>query len=400
MGNGRLRGCSVAYCARKITDCILGSEASALSVRQMRCRGGGGVQPASRDAARLAWRLRHLRRQQWPDARLTQEKLAKAFSAEEALAAATVSSWESGSSPKLPPRHRLLAYARFFATQRSVEAGARLLPFEELTPDEQAACKKLETELLKLRSSAAKDPVEEQIAPRGSWHFTDSGPVILVCAELPGDQTGPLASPSDANFTELQAFADLDAMVELHGHVRAENPRMEVYFRIPSEIGHNDLTGHIILIGGVVWNEITDRLSEEARLPIRQFHHPELPTGEIFIAEVDGEEREFWPKWKNNERKALAEDVGLLARVPNPLNSSRTLTICNGIHSRGVYGAVRTLTDTHLRDANERYISANFGNSNSFAILMSVKVINNKTMTPDFSSSGVILYRWPQDSAS
>ena len=69
----------------------------------------------------------------------------------------------------------------------------------------------------------------------------------------------------------------------------------------------------------------------------------------------------------------LAEDVGLLARVPNPLNSSRTLTICNGIHSRGVYGAVRSLTDAQLRESNERYISANFGDSGSFAILMSVK---------------------------
>ena len=57
------------------------------------------------------------------------------------------------------------------------------------------------------------------------------------------------------------------------------------------------------------------------------------------------------------------EDVGLLARVPNPLNTSRTLTICNGIHSRGVYGAVRTLTDTQLRDGNERYISTNFGDA-------------------------------------
>jgi hypothetical protein len=359
------------------------------------------MQPASREAARLAWRLRQLRQQQWPDARLTQEKLAKAFSNEEPLAAATVSSWESTTSPKLPPRHRLRAYARFFATPRSVEAAVpKLLPFEDLTPDEQATCKKLETELLKLRSQAAEDPGEEEIAPGRSWHFTDSGPVILVCAELPGNQIGPLASPSNANYTELQAFADLDAMVELHGHVRAENPRMEVYFRIPSDIGHNDLTGHIILVGGVVWNEITDRLSEEAKLPVRQFHHPELPTGEIFLAEVNGEEREFWPKWKNNGRKVLAEDVGLLARVPNPLNSSRTLTLCNGIHSRGVYGAVRSLTDTHLRDANERYISANFGNSTSFAILMSVKVMKNKTLTPDFNSSGVVLFRWPQGDAS
>ena len=349
------------------------------------------MQPASPEATRLARRLRELRQQQWPDKRLTQADLAKAFSAEEALSPATVSSWESLNFPKIPPRHRLQAYARFFATQRSVETSPELLPLTELTPDERGAYKKLETELLKLS--------EAEIAPGKSWHF-DSGPVILVCAELPPNQTGPLASPSDPNHTELQAYADLDALIELWGHVRAENPRLEVNFRIPATIGPNDLTGHIILLGGVVWNEITDRLSEMAHLPVRQLEHPDLGTGEIFSAEVDGAEREFWPKWRDKTRKLLAEDVGFLARVPNPLNSSRTLTICNGIHSRGVYGAVRSLTDMHLRDANENYISTNFGNSLSFAILMSVQVIKNKAMTPDFSSNGVVLYQWPQGIAS
>ena len=114
------------------------------------------MQPASPEATRLARRLRHLREQHWPDARLTQKILAAAFSAEEALAAATVSSWESNSAPKLPPRRRLRAYARFFATQRSVEMPPTLLPFEVLTPDEQAVCMKLEAELLKLRSLAAE----------------------------------------------------------------------------------------------------------------------------------------------------------------------------------------------------------------------------------------------------
>ena len=94
------------------------------------------MQPASPEATRLARRLRQLREQQWPDARLTQKTLARAFSAEEALAAATVSSWESGSAPKIPPRHRLRAYARFFATPRSIERPPTLLPWEKLTSDE------------------------------------------------------------------------------------------------------------------------------------------------------------------------------------------------------------------------------------------------------------------------
>jgi hypothetical protein len=351
-----------------------------------------GVAVVSPEAQRLARRLRQLRLDEWPDARLTQAKLAKAFSAEEALQAATVSSWESATAPKLPPRHRLQAYARFFATQRSLDgASPRLLPLKALTPGELESYKKLEMELLGLRSSL----VAERF-----WHFTDDGPVTLVCAQLPPDQTGPLAEPTNPNYTELHHYADADALIELHGHIRAENPNMAVHFMIPSDVGHDDLTGHIILVGGVVWNEITGRLSNMAKLPVKQVEHPDLDSGEIFVAENEGTEQEFWPEWADAGKTLLSEDVGLLARVPNPLNSSRTLTICNGIHSRGVYGAVRTLTDTHLRDPNERYIAASFGDAPSFAILMSVQVIKNKTITPDFSSNGVVLFKWSQDTVA
>lgn len=83
--------------------------------------------------------------------------------------------------------------------------------------------------------------------------------------------------------------------------------------------------------------------------------------------------------------------------MPNPLNANRTLTICNGIHSRGVYGAVRALTDLQMREGNEKFISTNFGGARSFAIVMSVKVIKNEVMTPDFNSPDVILYKWAQD---
>jgi hypothetical protein len=356
------------------------------------------MQPAP-PALQLAMRLRQLR-EQWPDVNLTQQKLAMAFATERKLAAATVSSWESTNAPKLPPRRRLLAYARFFATQRSVAAAPTLLALDDLTPDERAVYETLQKELLKLRSAVVGESTEETIAFSRSWHFADAGRVTFVCAELPPEEAGPLADPSNPNYTELQAFADADALMELHGHVRAENPKMLVHFKIPADIDRDDLTGHLILLGGFVWNEITERLSEMARLPIRQFEHPEYVTGEIFIADVNGEEKQFWPKWADPERKLIEEDVGLLARVPNPLNSNRTLTICNGIHSRGVYGAVRSLTDESLRDANERYISTHFGNFESFAILMSVKVINNKAMTPDLSGPGVVLYKWSQGRAA
>jgi hypothetical protein len=356
------------------------------------------MQPAPPAALQLAQRLKQLR-QQWPG--LTQDRLAAAFKAEGSLASATVSSWESLRSPKLPPAQRLDAYARFFATARSIEAGPRLLRLDELAPDEKTAYEKLKADLLQLRNAAGGETLVTEQTFKRSWNFQDTGRVTLVCAQLPADQIGPFGNPSNPNYTELQAYADVDALVELFGHIRAENPASLVQFRTSSEISRDDLSGHLILLGGVVWNEMNERLSDMAKLPITQVAHPRLDSGEIFVANVDGESREFWPQWKDvgGGRRVLTEDVGLLARVPNPLNASRTLTICNGIHSRGVYGAARTLTEKELREGNERYISSNFGDAGSFGILMSVKVIENQTATPDFNTPGVVLHQWGRDVA-
>lgn len=354
------------------------------------------MQPVPPAALQLASRLRQLRQQ---SPRLTQEKLARVLSQEERLSPATVSSWESLKSPKLPPPYRLSAYARFFATRRSPKEKAGLLPLNELTDDERETYERLKTELLRLRREASsREPPEEEPTFKRSWHFPDAGRVTFVCAQLTDNQQGPLGDPNNPNYTELQTYADIDALMELHGHIRAENPNVIVQFKTPPDVEPDDLSGHLILLGGVVWNEITGRLSEMAKLPIRQMEVPELESGEIFVAGDNGDESQFWPEWIDAyEGKMLVKDVGLFVRVPNPLNASRTLTICNGTHSRGVYGAVRALTDAWLRDGNERYITRTFGDVRSFAILMSVHVIKNKTITPDFNSPNVVLYKWAQD---
>jgi hypothetical protein len=352
------------------------------------------MQPAPPAALQLAARLKQLRQQR---PRLTQEKLAKALSEEESLSPATVSSWESLKTPKVPPEYRIRAYARFFASTRTIQGKPKLFSLSDLTEDEQKAYEKLETELLRLRNAAGGDSAEEEQTFTRSWLFRDGARVTFVCAQLPDSVIGPLGDPENPNYTKLQTYADVDSLMELFGHIRAENPAATVHFRTPPDVNADDLTGHLILLGGVVWNEVTNRVSELANLPVRQVKDPPLESGEIFVSNASGEERQFWPKWTDESEKVLMEDVGLLARVPNPLNANRTLTICNGIHSRGVYGAVRSLTDAELRDGNERYIAENFGDAESFGILMSVQVIKNQTMTPDFNSRDVVLYKWIQD---
>jgi hypothetical protein len=357
--------------------------------------------PASPALLQLATRLRRLREEHWRDYHLTQAALAAALGDGKPLASATVSSWESPWTPKLPPADRLRGYARFFATRRSIEGEApHLVPLDGLTAEEEAARKSLEDELLALREKAVKPGLRAEVPSRRSWHFADSGPVNIVCTQLPAEQTGTLADPSDPNFTDLQSFADLDSLIELHGHVRRENPDMDVFFKAATRVVPDDLSGHVVLLGGIAWNEITDILSEMTVLPVRQVRDAAVESGEIFVADISGAERKFLPTYRGPGEKNLKEDIGLFARTPNPLNSNRTLTICNGVHSRGVLGAVRALTDARLRDSNERYLSQRFEDASAFAVLMRVNVIEGRAMTPDFNTPGCVLYSWPEGSDS
>src|ERR1700760_3432449 len=100
--------------------------------------------PASPAALQLSQSLRQLRQSR---PRLTQRSLAAAFSTEDRLSAVTVSSWESPADPKLPPMHRLEAYARFFSTSRSKSGRPELLPADDLTPEESRKYKAMEAEL-------------------------------------------------------------------------------------------------------------------------------------------------------------------------------------------------------------------------------------------------------------
>ena len=195
-------------------------------------------------------------------------------------------------APKLPPRSRLLTYARFFATHRSIEGDQpRLLPLEDLTDDERDAYEALETELLARRDAAKKPSVRDEVTVTPSWHFSDTGPVTVICAQLPKAETSSLADPADPNYTELLSYADLDALVELHGHIRAENSTMGVFFKLSPNVAPDDLSGHVVLLGGIAWNDKTQRLSEMTSLPVRQIKDPEVQTGELFVVERNGYRR-------------------------------------------------------------------------------------------------------------
>jgi transcriptional regulator with XRE-family HTH domain len=347
-------------------------------------------------ALQLARRLRFLRMQAWPGKRITQEQLSQAFDVSVPL----ISSWERPHSPVLPPEHRLEAYASFFATPRSVERR----PFrviDHLTDEERAVRESLLVELTELRERALGGVAAEVTPPVSDnlWRFPVDQDITIVCSELPERLRGhrPFGDPEDPDYVELYRYSDLDSLFELYGHIRAMNPANNVYVRTGSlPLTSDEFTSHLVLLGGVDWNQVTAEVLYRVDLPIRQRRRTEGEDTGIFEVIEDGEVKQtFGPVLRRiGDRQVVEVDVAHFYRSRNPFNRERTVTICNGVYSRGVLGAVRALTDHRFRERNNAYAQSRFGVCEAFSIISRVHVLQGRVVTPDWTSSDYLLHEW------
>lgn len=338
-------------------------------------------------ARNLARRLRTLRESHWSRA-VTQRELSAALGASTGL----ISAWEN--AKETPPQERLVAYAEFFATRRSLEGEPHRLPPNELTADERRARDSLRHELLTLREAVIRhDRAERDAAVRalpGPWHFGDGQPVTIVCAEVPAAQRANLPAPEDPDlvYGEFYTYADIDALVELHGHIRAANPTSHVRIRKASYISRDSLTTHLVLLGGADSNLATGRVLDRLKLPIERAGLN--PTEDQFS--VAGSEFKFAPEFVDGR---LTSDVGCFYRAPNPYNRRRaTLTVCQGMFSLGTLGVVRALTDVRFRDRNAQFLNERFADANAYGLLMRIDVEFDQALTPDWTEDEVRLYEW------
>jgi hypothetical protein len=350
----------------------------------------------------LAQRLKTLREEHWPGLGLTQQQLARALAGGKKLSIASISSYENPDKP-VPPTSRLSAYATFFATPRSWESEPyRVLPVTELTAEERNVREALLQELLGLRNAAllhnpaaAPTPVTSP----GLWSFPEKQDVTIVCAQLPLDlrQDFTYANPESPDYVSLYTYADLDALLELHGHVRATNPTNLVTFKAAAkDVKADDYTSNLVVLGGTDWNFLTEKLHRLINLPIKSLPRETEDDPGGFQAG----DRLFVPKLEEGEQgKQLTEDVALFYRGPSPFNVKRTVTICYGMYGRGTYGVVRALTDGRFRDRNEDYLRERFDTSRPFSIVSRVKVVETEVLTPDWTLPESRLYEWAEDTS-
>lgn len=346
-------------------------------------------------SSQLKERLRALREHAWPGRVVTQLQLTEAFSAERATSVPTVSSWENGRAT--PIQSRLEAYARFFATERSITGEKpRLLPISELTNDERECYDSLLEEL----SALLIAPGPRQGPQIGStlWHFPDGPEILIVCARLPQKYTEPMGSytdEGDPDYMQLYTYADVDSLLDLYGHLRMTNPSSNVNFKTADRLTADDYSKHLVLLGGIDYNPLTRELLRRlgGDLPVRQTTRIDTdePGGfEVTSASID---RVFGPIIQSGR---LIEDVAHFDRRENPFNKHRTVTICNGMYGRGTLGAVRALTDIRFRDRNDDYARAKVETNGAFSLLMRVRIIGTETLTPDWTMDDTRLYEWPE----
>ena len=353
----------------------------------------------SPDEARsaLARRLKALREERWPKRRITQVQLAKVLG----VSAPLISAWENVSNSQLPSEAWLEAYALFFATERSVAYGSyRLLEAAKLSEDERTRRDQLLDELIPLRAAAVGDSED---APRGFWQFPAEQDVTIIGSELPAAIRAamPDPNPNSPDFVDLYKYADLDALFELHGHIRAMNPANFVKIRGPSELLPDDYTTHIVLVGGLDWNALTAELQYRLDFPVQQMaREKESDTGGFEVVAF-GKRQLFEPKLRGSEgQKVLVEDVAHFYRGHNPFREQRTVTICNGMFGRGTLGVVRALTDVRFREGNESYLRARFGhNFDTLSIVTRVSMIRGAVVTPDWTVARNRLHEWPEAKA-
>jgi hypothetical protein len=166
-----------------------------------------------------------------------------------------------------------------------------------------------------------------------------------------------------------------------------------VTFKAPEDLVVDDLTTHVALLGGVDWNTITASMVEPLNLPIQQVPDWEGERGPYF--EIGGKDRHHAVVHGEGGPKKLVEDVALFFRGVNPFNVKRTVTICNAMYARGVYGSVRALTDERFRDRNAEFLQRRFGGLSSYGILSRVRLVGPMVITPDWTRDDFRLYEWP-----
>ena len=345
----------------------------------------------TRSARRLlASRLRALREQAF-EVKLTQDQLAAALGGGRPLSSAAISNWENGDVDKWPSDTRIVQYALIFSTPTSLGPPPHVPVEAKLDKVAKIRFHELRTELLELREGAEQEARRERSGPTpqdmgGIWHHNRDDKVFVVAPEIPPDELTEYARPDSPNYVRLARYGDLDAFFEIYVALTRLGYR-NLSHRSAQEQGIG-MARNLVLIGGPAWNSVTRSFLHLLNLPIKQHLRP-AGEPDYFTTSDDIQARPTVIHGPDDGEQVV-EDVGLFVRAANPTNPETDVTICSGVYTHGVLGAVHLFTNPRVAADNADMIRDRLGRqTTSFAVLFSVKVVNGRVPTPYLSNSTI-----------
>jgi transcriptional regulator with XRE-family HTH domain len=341
----------------------------------------------------LGERLKELRTAGLGGRSLTQSKLGRAFGVSVPL----ISSWEHGTAP---PEKWIEAYARLFARDSASGDRPRVPALDDLDEAERATYRSLRRELLALRDLNGGAPSPAVPEAPNPLQYPPGEPITIACSELSERlrEQFSYAGAGDPDYVESYKYADLDALLELVPHIRWLNPTNPLTVGVPRELSNDDLTAHLITLGGVDFNAVTAAaLVELEQVPVTQYRRQRDSDVGGFAVFVSGERRNLEPRViREGNDATLKEDVAHFLRAPNPFYRERTLTSFNGMHSRGSYGVVRALTVPEFQERNAAYLARRFRGADTYSIVCRVKIVADEVVVPDWTRDDIRLHEWPE----
>lgn len=326
----------------------------------------------------LASQLRALRETAF-DVKLTQDQLAAALGAGKPLSSAAISMWENSEVDKWPSPSRIVQYALIFSTPTSLGPAPHVPDESTLDKPARIRFQALRAELLALREGAEREAKRDRANPGPAdgqelWHHDRAEKLFVVAPELPNSERMPYADERNLNYIRLARYGDLDAFFEMFVSLT----RMGY-----TNLSHRSAREHgigtarnLVLIGGPEWNPLTRTFLHLLGVGVEQRPagadgpgHFTAPDGTAVRPTVLGESH-------------VVEDVALFVRAANPTNPDTDVTICTGVHTYGVLGAVHLFTNPRLAGDNLRAINDRLGQARSFGVLARVKVIDGRVPTP------------------
>lgn len=338
----------------------------------------------TRNARRLfASRLRELRETAF-DLKVTQDQLAAALGHGKPLSSAAISTWENGEIDKRPTESRIIQYALLFSSPLNLMPRPHVPAESKLDKSARIRFDELRTELLKLRDGAEQEAKRERTDPDTIelWHHDRTEKLVVVAPELPQQERTEYATPTSPNYVRLARYGDLDAFFEMYSALT----RMG-YHNLSHRSAHEPGIGsarNLVLIGGPAWNSLTRTFMRHLDLPIRQNLEPAGQPD--FFTTSDGTPALPTIELADGQPEVI-EDVGLFVRATNPANPDTDVTICSGVFTHGVLGAVHSFTNPRVAAENVEAIRERLGRTTSFAVLFRVKVIDGRVPTPRLSTA-------------